>query len=305
MSFDLTLIRRFETVHRRGSFSRAADELGMTHSAMTKSIRTLEQLWNVRLFERTTRSVVTTAAGRRLAELAPELLAHAAQGKAQVVAAGRSLAVVCGPAIIDGFVPEALVALHRTHPGVAVEVEGLPPELAIERLLQRRAHLLLYHRDSIAAFGARRDLEVRIVVEEPYHLLCANGHPAAAESDIDVLLGYDFAIAGFDPGFAANLDPVRREAIRRTGFPRFRLSSQHACVELARSGAAVTLLPRTPALRACSLGGLVSREVPGIGGFALAAVTLAEASDPLVAALVAAVAATAPDAGLDGSPAPG
>ena len=66
MSLDLVLIRRFEAVARLGSFSAAADEVGVTHSAMTKSIRTLEELWGVRLFERTTRSVVATAAGRRL-----------------------------------------------------------------------------------------------------------------------------------------------------------------------------------------------------------------------------------------------
>ncbi|MFM7027168.1 MAG: LysR family transcriptional regulator [Chakrabartia sp.] len=74
MSYDLGLVRRFEAVYRRASFSRAAEELGITHSAMTKSIRTLENLWSIQLFERTTRSVVATAAGRRLAELAPELL---------------------------------------------------------------------------------------------------------------------------------------------------------------------------------------------------------------------------------------
>ena len=44
MSFDLNLIRRFEAVYRLRSFSRAAKELGMTHSAITKSIRTLEEL---------------------------------------------------------------------------------------------------------------------------------------------------------------------------------------------------------------------------------------------------------------------
>jgi LysR family transcriptional regulator of abg operon len=94
MSYDLVLIRRFAAVARHGSFSQAADQLGITHSAMTKSIRTLEEAWGVRLFERTTRSVVPTAAGRRLAELAPELLAHAEEGKAQVLAASRRLSIV-------------------------------------------------------------------------------------------------------------------------------------------------------------------------------------------------------------------
>lgn len=277
--FDLALIRRFEAVYRHGSFSRAAEELGMTHSAMTKSIRTLEQLWDVRLFERTTRSVIPTAAGRQLAELAPDLLAHAAQGKAQVLAASRRLSVVCGPAIIDSFMPAALLALRQHFPNLTVEVENLPPDLAVERLLQRRAQILFYHADSITGLAARRDLQVLPVREEPYHLLCAIDHPAAHTDDPDVLLEFQWAIAGFDPGFAASLDPSRREALRRAGFPQYRLTSQFACVELAASGAVVTVLPRSAALRACAQGDFASRELVGATPFTLAAVRLAGTSD--------------------------
>ena len=279
MSFDLVLIRRFEAVARLGSFSGAADEQGMTHSAMTKSIRTLEKLWNVCLFERTTRSVALTAAGTRLIELAPELLAHAEEGKARVLAAGRRLSIVCGPVIMDSLVPAALLAFSRVHGDIRVDVENLPPEMAVQRLRQRRAQLLLYHSDSIATFAARRDLEIRYVIEEPYHLICAPTHPAADQRDPAALLRHDWAIAGFDPRFAAKLAPDRREALERAGFPRFRLSGQHPCIEMARHGRVVTMAPRSAALRACAEGGLVSFEVPDTAPFSLAAVTLADAND--------------------------
>lgn len=289
MSFDLALIRRFEAVYRRGSFSRAAEELGLTHSAMTKSIHTLEEQWNVRLFERTTRSVLPTAAGRRLAELAPELLAHAEQGKAQVLAASRRLSIACGPAVIDSFIPAALLELHRDRPDTTIEAEILPPDLAVERLVQRRAQLLLYHEDSVAAFGARRDLTVRRVVTEPYYLLCTSDHPAAAAADFAALLGHDWAIAGFDPSFAANLDPQHRAALRRAGFPRFRLSSQNACIQLAKSGSVVTMAPRSAALSAGEQEGLIARELAGAPRLTLTAVTLADVADHLVDAMIAAL----------------
>lgn len=287
--FDLVLIRRFEAVFRHGSFSRAAEELGMTHSAMTKSIRSLEELWDVQLFERTTRSVIPTAAGRQLAELAPDLLAHAAQGKARVLAASRRLSVVCGPAIIDSFMPGALLALRREYPELTVEVENLPPDLAVERLLQRRAQILLYHADSIAGLAARRDLQIMTVREEPYYLLCAPGHPAAQIDDPDALLEFHWAIAGFDPGFAASLDPTRRDALRRAGFPHYRLTSQFACMELAASGAVVTALPRTAALRACAQGAFATRELIGGSPFRLAAVRLTDDPDPHAERLLAAL----------------
>jgi len=279
MSFDLILIRRFEAVARLGSFSRAADELGMTHSAMTKSIRTLEDLWSIRLFERTTRSIVPTAAGRRLIEIAPELLTHAEEGKARVLATGRRLSIVCGPSIIDSFIPTALLAFASLRSDIGVEVEYLPPDMAVQRLQQHRAQLLLYHSDSIAVFAAKRDLRIQPVVEEPYQLLCSPTHPAAESREPDALLQHDWAVAGFDPGFAAILAPERREALRRAGFPRFRLSSQRACVELARHGIVVTIAPRSAALKACAEGGLVSFDVPGIAPFSLAAMTLAHLPD--------------------------
>lgn len=298
--YDLVLIRRFEAVYRQASFSRGAEALGITHSAMTKSIRALEELWGVQLFERTTRSVIPTAAGRQLAELAPGLLAHAEQGRAQVLAASRRLSVVCGPAIIDSFIPAALFALRRDHPGLMVEVENLPPDLAVERLLQRRSQLLLYHPDSIAGFAARRDLDVTVIRDEPYHMLCRADHPAAGVDDPDALLEFAWAIAGFDTGFAAALDPARRDALRRAGFPQYRLTSQYACVELARSGAAITMLPRTAALQAEGQGAMISREVPGAARFTLAAVRLAGDADPIADHLLAALAKPALSAIADG-----
>jgi LysR family transcriptional regulator, regulator of abg operon len=290
MSYDLVLIRRFAAVARHGSFSQAADQLGITHSAMTKSIRTLEEAWGVRLFERTTRSVVPTAAGRRLAELAPELLAHAEEGKAQVLAASRRLSIVCGPAIMDSFIPAALEAFAARHPDASVEVENLPPDLAMERLKLRRAHLLLYHAKSVGGFAAQRDLHVRLVAEEPYQLLCTPDHPAAGEQDSGSLLRHDWAIAGYDPGFVANLDPSQRDAQRRAGFPRYRLSSQQACIQLARSGRVITLVPRRAARQVCAHGELIAQDVPGAAPFTLAAVTLADAVDPLAEAFMAALA---------------
>jgi DNA-binding transcriptional LysR family regulator len=279
MSFDLILIRRFEAVARLGGFSRAADELGMTHSAITKSIRTLEDSWGVRLFERTTRSITPTAAGRRLIELAPELLSHAEEGKARVLAAGRRLSIVCGPAIMDSFIPTAVLAFAGLRSDIGVEVEYLPPDMGVQRLQQHRAQLLLYHSDSIAAFAARRDLKIQRVIGEPYHFLCSPTHPAVASREPHTLLQYDWAIAGFDPGFAANLAPESREALQRAGFPRFRLSSQRACLELARHGAVLTMAPRSAALKACAEGGLVSFDMPGTAPFSISSITLAQLAD--------------------------
>jgi DNA-binding transcriptional LysR family regulator len=58
----------FVTVARERSFTRAAATLGVTQSALSQSIRGLEERLQIRLLTRTTRSVSTTAAGERLAQ---------------------------------------------------------------------------------------------------------------------------------------------------------------------------------------------------------------------------------------------
>src|SRR4051812_27706928 len=69
---DLT---SFLAIARHRSFRRAADELGCTPSALSHALRTLEERLDIRLVNRTTRSVALTEAGERLqARVAPAFL---------------------------------------------------------------------------------------------------------------------------------------------------------------------------------------------------------------------------------------
>lgn len=64
---NLNDLLAFVTVVREGSFTRAAAVLGVTQSALSQTIRALEQRLDIRLLTRTTRSVSPTEAGERLA----------------------------------------------------------------------------------------------------------------------------------------------------------------------------------------------------------------------------------------------
>jgi DNA-binding transcriptional LysR family regulator len=62
----------FLAIARHRSFRKAADEMGVTASALSHALRTLEERLGLRLFNRTTRSVALTEAGERLhARIAP------------------------------------------------------------------------------------------------------------------------------------------------------------------------------------------------------------------------------------------
>jgi len=65
---DLADLKVFMAIMRRGSFRRAAVELGLSASALSHTMRKLETRLGVRLLNRTARAVVATPAGTRLAE---------------------------------------------------------------------------------------------------------------------------------------------------------------------------------------------------------------------------------------------
>ena len=75
----LAALRVFEAAARLGSISAAANELSVTHSAVSQQIKNLEDSLGVRLFGRSGRNVVLTSAGRELALGANEALYALAQ----------------------------------------------------------------------------------------------------------------------------------------------------------------------------------------------------------------------------------
>ncbi len=71
---DLAELSAFATVAEERSFTRAAARLGVSQSALSHSMRSLEKRLGVQMLARTTRSVSATAAGAALLqELAPAL----------------------------------------------------------------------------------------------------------------------------------------------------------------------------------------------------------------------------------------
>ncbi len=80
----LPALRVFEAAARLGSISAAADELFVTHSAVSQQVKSLENMLGVKLFGRSGRNVVLTVAGRELALGANEALCAIARTTQQV-----------------------------------------------------------------------------------------------------------------------------------------------------------------------------------------------------------------------------
>ncbi|MGW5273204.1 LysR family transcriptional regulator [Streptomyces sp. NPDC004044] len=111
---DLALLRTFVTVHRAGSFTRAAALLGLSQPAVTSQIRTLERQLGRPLFLRRARGVTPTTMGDELAHrAAPHLdaLVEIAESGVDEESAPRTLHLAGPPEFISLRALPALTAL--------------------------------------------------------------------------------------------------------------------------------------------------------------------------------------------------
>ncbi|MCA9615169.1 MAG: LysR family transcriptional regulator [Sandaracinus sp.] len=119
-------LQTFLAVARAKSFSGAARELGVSRSAVSQSVRQLEEQLHVVLLQRTTRSVALTEAGRRIVEGVAPAFAQASATLAEVTAqpgeaVGRLRLTVprsAAPMVFDSVLP----TFRERHPRVEVEL---------------------------------------------------------------------------------------------------------------------------------------------------------------------------------------
>ncbi|WP_082572306.1 LysR substrate-binding domain-containing protein [Brevundimonas sp. Root1423] len=119
-------LRTFVEVARRRSFRDAADVLGVSRSALSHAISTLESRLGVRLLNRTTRSVSLTPAGEALLLRAPsvirdldDLLNAVGHGQDEVVGVLR---INAEPLAGRWLVQNALPSFTARHPGVSLDL---------------------------------------------------------------------------------------------------------------------------------------------------------------------------------------
>jgi DNA-binding transcriptional LysR family regulator len=123
---ELTVLAAFAVVAEERSFTRAALKLGLSRSAISHAIRTLEERLGLRLLARTTRSVAPTAAGERvLARLGPALheirdvLAEVGELRAKPAGTVR---LIAPPMAVAMNVWSKLVKFARDYPEVLLDV---------------------------------------------------------------------------------------------------------------------------------------------------------------------------------------
>lgn len=125
-NLSLRQLRAFDEVARQGAFAPAARELCITQSALSESIKQLEDALGMRLFDRTTRTVGLTAAGAAFLQDVRQALGTLEQGVQNLgdLAALRrgKVRIAAAPSVLAVLLLPVLPALRAAHPGIEVDL---------------------------------------------------------------------------------------------------------------------------------------------------------------------------------------
>lgn len=124
---NLAALQAFEASARLGSFTRAADELALTQSAVGRQVAALEQRLGVPLFSRVRKRLVLTDVGR---EYAGRIRRHLEQIQRDTLelSAGRDMGYILEIAVVPTFATQWLIPrladFARLHPGITVNLSS-------------------------------------------------------------------------------------------------------------------------------------------------------------------------------------
>ena len=176
-------LRYFAEVARTGSLRRSSETLLVATSAISRQIDHLEQVLGTPLFERSTRGMTPTTAGRMLLSFVHDHERRIARVRADIddLSALRrgtvSLAVI--EAVASDFLPALMTAFHTTYPGIDFLVDVCGTHQIADRVVDGSAEIGL-------AFNVldRDDLILQGRLAQPLQVICQPSHPLARHKSL-------------------------------------------------------------------------------------------------------------------------
>ncbi|RDC82050.1 LysR family transcriptional regulator [Pseudomonas aeruginosa] len=199
---DLKRIQHFMLLSEELHFSRGAARANLTQTAFSRSIQSLEADLQLRLFDRGTRTVELTAAGRQMLVFAHELLNTARNLKAEAdylaKAEGGELRFGTSRMTTSQLLPLVLKELRELSPKLKLDIEINHGESLGMKLLGEEIEFFVASAELLRDDPRYKIMPLRA---EPTSFFCRNDHPLAIQQDAvshEQLLAYPWASVRFD-----------------------------------------------------------------------------------------------------------
>ncbi len=242
---ELRQIRHFLAVAEEENFTRAAQRCHIVQSALSTSIKTLEEELDTALFIRTTRQVKLTTAGRALMRSAELAMHHLDKGLEEVKAITslkRGTLSIGSVQSLPPFInlPAALSTFLKGHPDFEVKLcQGSSASLN-EQLLNQQIDLALMPLEEVAP-----QLAHRIVACDSIVVAFFNSHPLSALEQVTLAQLSDYPFIDFESGHGTRkLNDRGFSAQNLTRRIAFEVSDLDTLLNLVGENLGIALIPK-------------------------------------------------------------
>ncbi len=179
----LLTFQLIEAVARAGSIRRAAEDMNLTASALTRRIIRFEEDFGAAIFERVPGGVRLNPAGELLLHHYRVMQSDLSRVQGQVadlsgVRRGH-VSIACSQALLPYFLPQQIAAYRAEHPGVSFAVNVRDRTEAEQELASYSSDLALVFEPLYLV-----DFEVIQIVPQPVCAILQAGHPLAQKKEI-------------------------------------------------------------------------------------------------------------------------
>src|SRR6266705_4963738 len=191
----LAFFQGFEAAARMLSFTKAAEELFITQSAVSRQIKALEDHLGLKLFERRPRSLTLTETGQALYRIATDVLdrLQAATDRLKAETRARQLSITTTTGFASLWLIPRLKRFTSLHPDIDVRISATTDALNLERSLIDLA--IRYCKPDSVPEGAAKLFGEEMIPMCSRALVRDKAHPLKRPQDLahHTLLHFDYA----------------------------------------------------------------------------------------------------------------
>lgn len=179
-------LQAFITVAELGSFSRAAEQLFLSQSTISKRVATLEQELKCQLFDRIGHRICLTEAGQTLLPRAKQIIDQVEDSRREIHNLSGEVrgTLSLGTSHHIGLhrLPEILKSYTKKFPQVKLDLHFMDSEAICEAVLNGTLEIGIATLPDEPAAG----LETTLIWDDPLHFVCGNDYPFATNNTVTI-----------------------------------------------------------------------------------------------------------------------
>lgn len=188
-TLDSRRLKAFVALAENGSYTETARQLFLTHSAISHSMRGLEEDVGCRLFYKTGKKITLTEAGEALLCHALRALDELEQARRTLTNLNkwgtRRLRVAADAICLSAFLAPVLLKFHKEYPNVLLQVESFDSDKSFNLLENHQVDVVLAEKPAMNS-----SVDFFPLMTDPFHLVVKSGHPLAAKADAPLVDGF-------------------------------------------------------------------------------------------------------------------